>query len=117
MSESFHVNISFSDPVALGKKVFKRTSILLLHLFYNYLSFEEELTLNLYNFLFPLHKDYKCKVRMLLALWFLRRRFEEKKICVFFLHYLSPLGQECSKFENVKVEETVERRATTYHSL
>jgi hypothetical protein len=56
MSESFHVNMSYSGSVALkGKKIFNDLAKFL-H-FYDYLPFEEDLALYLKNSKFPLPKD------------------------------------------------------------
>jgi hypothetical protein len=55
MSESFHVNMSYFGSVVLKGKKFNDLAKLL-H-FYDYLPFEEDLTLYLNNLEFPLHKD------------------------------------------------------------
>jgi hypothetical protein len=71
ISKSFHINMSSSSTVVLEKKILNDPTPFL-H-FWDYLPFEEDLTLDLYNFTFPLHKHDSYQVWLKLACWFCRR--------------------------------------------
>ena len=68
ISESFHVNMSFSGSVVLEKKIFEWPTPFL-H-FCDYLPFEKDLALDLYNFEFPLPKDNLYQILLKLACCF-----------------------------------------------
>jgi hypothetical protein len=60
----------------------------------DYIPFEKDLTLYLYNFKFPLPKDDLYQVLLELACWFWRRRFLKNKFSKFLLFcYHLPLGK------------------------
>jgi hypothetical protein len=73
ISESFHVNMSSSGSVIYEKKIFKWPHPIFA--FCDYLPFEKDLALDLYNFEFPLPKDDLYQVLLKLACWFWRRFF------------------------------------------
>jgi hypothetical protein len=73
ISDSFHVNMTYSGSVVLEKKIFKWPHPFL-H-FCDHLPFEEDLALYLNNLEFPLPKDDLYQVWLKLACWFWRRRF------------------------------------------
>jgi hypothetical protein len=77
MSESFHVNMTYSDSVVLEKKFFKWPHSIFA--FLDYLPFVEDLVHYLNNSWFPLPKDDLCQVWLKLAGWFWRRRFFQYK--------------------------------------
>jgi hypothetical protein len=60
MSESFHVNMSYSGSVVLTEKFFN--DLAKFSHFYDNLPFEEDLALYLNNLKFPLPKDDLCQV-------------------------------------------------------
>jgi hypothetical protein len=60
--------------------------------FCDYLPFEKDLALDLYNFEFPLPKDDLYQVLLKLACWFWRRFFKIFSKFLLFLYYL-PLGK------------------------
>jgi hypothetical protein len=72
MSESFHVNLSYSGSVVLKGKHFNDCTKFL-H-FLDYLPFEEDLALYLNNLQFPLPKDDLYQAWLKLACRFWRRK-------------------------------------------
>jgi hypothetical protein len=83
ISESFHVNMSSSSSVVLERKKIKWPHPIFA--FCNYLSFEEDIALNLNNLEFPLPKEYLYQVWLKLACWFWRRR----NFKIFSVHFYS----------------------------
>jgi hypothetical protein len=71
MSESFHVNLTYSGSVVLKGKNDDLAKFL--H-FCDYIHFEEEVAFHLYNLEVPLPMDDLYKVWLKLASWFYRRR-------------------------------------------
>ena len=57
ISESFHVNITYSGSMVLEKKIFKWPHPIFAFFFLDYLPFEEDLALYLNNLESPLPKD------------------------------------------------------------
>jgi hypothetical protein len=93
ISGSFDVNLSFSGFVVPEKIC--RWPDPILH-FCDYFPFEEDLALDLYNFILSLPKDDLYQVWLKLACWFWRRWFL-KNFSVFLLfHCYLPLGKGLS---------------------
>jgi hypothetical protein len=88
ISESFHVNMSYSDTVVLEKKIFKLPHPIFQ--FCNHLPFEEDLALYLNNSESHLPKDDLHQVWLKLASWFWRGRFLNILVYFYFFAIISP---------------------------
>jgi hypothetical protein len=89
--EGFCVNLSFSAFVVL-EKIFLNDPTQFLH-FCDYLSFDEDLALDLYNFRFPLPKNGLYQVWLKLAFSFWRRGSYKIVIEYLLFRYYIPLGK------------------------